>query len=95
VSAGRAAEGKFRLGRRAWPVTIVAGVSLLVMLLNVVLPTRLSSPRAHFNLDWITLVVMFVVAIVGVIFFLIAHSGTELSEHLRDDAEKPAALREH
>lgn len=88
-------EGKFRLGRWAWPVTIVAGVYLLVMLLNVVLPTGLSSPRAYFNLDWITLVVMFIVAIVGVIFFLIAHRGKELSEHLRDDAEKPAALREH
>jgi hypothetical protein len=60
-----------------------------------VLPTGLSSPRAYFNLDWITLVVMFIVAIVGVIFFLIAHRGKELGEHLRDDAEKPAALREH
>jgi hypothetical protein len=29
--------------------------------LNVVLPTGLSSPRAYFNLDWITLVVMFIV----------------------------------
>ena len=76
-------------------MTIAAGVYLLVMLLNVVLPTGLSSPRAYFNLDWITLVVMFIVAIAGVIFFLIAHSGKELSEHLRDDAEKPAALREH
>jgi hypothetical protein len=38
--------------------------------------------------------VIFVVAIVGVVFFLIAHSGKELSVHLRDDAEKPAALRE-
>jgi len=27
-----------------------------------VLPTGLSSPRAYFNLDWITLVVMFIVA---------------------------------
>jgi len=71
----------------------VAGVYLLVMLLNVVLPTGLSSPRAYFNLDWITLVVMFIVAIAGVIFFLIAHRGKELSEHLRDDAETPAALR--
>ncbi len=88
-------EGKFRLGRWAWPVTIVAGVYLLAMLLNVVLPTGLSSPRAYFNLDWITLVVMIVVAIVGVVFFLIAHSGKELSAHLRDDLEEPAAVREH
>ena len=44
-------------------MTIVAGVYLLVMLLNVALPTGLSSPRAYFNLDWITLVVMFIVAL--------------------------------
>jgi amino acid transporter len=85
-------EGKFRLGRWAWPVTIIAGVYLLAMLLNVVLPTGLSSPRAYFNLDWITLVVMIIVAIVGVIFFLIAHRGRSLSEHLRDDLETPAAV---
>jgi hypothetical protein len=35
---------------------------------------------------------MFVVAVAGVIFFLIAHSGRELSTHMRDDAETPAAL---
>src|SRR5262252_3161122 len=86
--------GKFQLGRWAWPVTIVGGLYLLVMLLNVVLPTGLSSPRAYFNLDWITLSVMFVVAVVGVIFFLIAHRGKALNTHLRDDAETPAALRE-
>lgn len=38
---------------------------------------------------------VFIAAIVGVIFFLIAHSGKELSEHLRDDAKKPGAFREH
>jgi amino acid transporter len=85
-------EGKFRLGRWAWPVMIVGGAYLLLMLINVILPTGLSSPRAYFNLDWITLLVMVVVAVVGVIFFLIAHSGRELSEHLRDDLETPAAV---
>ena len=85
--------GKFRLGRWAWPVTIVAGVYLLVMLVNVVAPTGLGSPRAYFNLDWITLVVMFVVAIVGVIFFLVAHRGNEMSEHLID-REVPVAPAE-
>jgi amino acid transporter len=84
--------GKFRLGKWAWPVSIVAAVYLLLMLVNVVAPTGLTSPRAYFNLDWITLLVMFVVAVAGVIFFLIAHSGRELSAHMRDDAETPAAL---
>ncbi len=85
--------GKFKLGAWAWPVTILAGVYLLVMLVNVVAPTGLTSPRGYFNIDWITLIVMIVVAIVGVAFFLIAHSGRSLGEHMRDDAEKPAAVK--
>jgi hypothetical protein len=58
----------------------------------MVAPTGLSSPRGYFNLDWITLVVMVIVLIVGVIIFLLARGGRELDQHLRDDAEKPAAL---
>jgi amino acid transporter len=83
--------GKFRLGRWAWPVTIAAGLYLAIMLINVVLPTGLTSPRGAFNYDWITLLVMFVIAVVGVILFLLAHRGKELGEHMRDDAETPAA----
>jgi amino acid transporter len=85
--------GKFRLGKWAWPVLIVAALYLLAMLVNVVAPTGLTSPRGYFNLDWITLLVMFVVAVVGVILFLLARGGKELSNHLRDDAEAPAATR--
>jgi uncharacterized membrane protein len=70
-------------------VTIVAGLYLLAMLVNVVAPTGLSSPRAYFNLDWITLLVMFVVFVVGLIFFLAARGGRSLGEHLRDDAGQP------
>jgi amino acid transporter len=85
--------GKFRLGRWAWPVTIVATAYLLAMLVNVVAPTGLSSPRAYFNLNWITLLVMFVVLVVGVVFFLAARGGRSLSAHLRDDEE--AAITGH
>jgi amino acid transporter len=81
--------GRFRLGRWAWPVTIIAGLYLLAMLVNVVAPTGVSSPRAYFNLDWITLLVMFVVFVAGLIFFLAARGGRSLSEHLRDDAGQP------
>ncbi len=84
--------GKFRLGKWAWPVTIVAALYLAVMLINVVAPTGLTSPRGAFNYDWITLLVMFVIAVVGFIFFLLAHRGRELSAHMRDDAEQPAAV---
>jgi amino acid transporter len=80
--------GKFKLGKWAWPVLIVAGIYLLAMLVNVVAPTGLSSPRGYFNLDWITLLVMFVVAVIGVVIFLLAHSGKELDGHMRDDVEE-------
>jgi amino acid transporter len=85
--------GKFQLGKWAWPVYGIGALYLLAMLINIVAPTGLSSPRAFMNLDWITLVIMIIVAIVGVVFFLIAHSGKSLDEHLRDDAEKPAAVK--
>jgi amino acid transporter len=80
--------GKFRLGKWAWPVLIVAALYLLAMLVNVVAPTGLSSPRGAFNYDWITLVVMFVVAVVGIIVFFLAHGGKEIGAHMRDDVEE-------
>jgi amino acid transporter len=86
-------EGKFQLGRWAWPVIIVGGLYLLVMLVDMLAPTGLSSPRAFMNLDWITLVVMFIVFIVGLILFALARGGKEIDAHLRDDAEKPAAVK--
>ncbi len=63
------------------------------MLVNVVAPTGLTSPRAYFNLDWITLVVMVIVLIVGAVVFLLSRGGKEIDEHMRDDAEKPAAVK--
>ena len=65
-------EGRFTLGRWAWPVLIVAAGYLGLMLLNVVAPTGLTSPRGYFNLDWITLLVMVLIAILGAIYFLAA-----------------------
>ena len=84
--------GKFRLGRWAWPVSIVAAVYLALMLVNVVLPSGLSSGRSYFNLDWITLLVMALVAVVGVVVFLAAHRGREIDAHLTDaDADAAPA----
>ena len=54
-----------QLGQWAWPVPIIAAVYLGLMLLNVVYPSGLASPRGYFNIDWITLLVMFVIAVVG------------------------------
>jgi hypothetical protein len=87
IARARVPAGKFTLGKWEWAVTIIAGVYLLAMLLNVVLPTGLASPRGYFNLDWIMLIVMIIVAFVGVVFFLLAHSGRSLEAHLRDDVE--------
>jgi amino acid transporter len=80
--------GKFKLGQWAWPVLVVAALYLLAMLVNVVAPTGLSSPRGYFNLDWITLLVMFVVAVVGVVLFLLARGGKAIDAHMRDDVEE-------
>ncbi|HEV2886277.1 MAG TPA: hypothetical protein VGX49_05145, partial [Jatrophihabitans sp.] len=92
---GGIAEGQFRLGRWAWPVTIVAAAYLGLMLLNVVLPTGLASPRGYFNLDWITLLVMLAVTLVGVLVFVLAHPDRDVRQHLRDAAEPSGAERGH
>ena len=86
-------EGKFKLGKWAWPVIIVGGLYLLVMFVNMVAPTGLTSPRGSFNLDWITLLVMVIVFIVGVIVFLLSRGGKEIDAHMRDDLEKPAGVK--
>ena len=69
------------------------GGALLGGAINMVTPTGLTSPRGYFNLDWITLVVMIIVFIVGAVLFALARGGKEIDAHLRDDAEKPAAVK--
>jgi amino acid transporter len=86
-------EGRFRLGRWGWAVNIIALVYLGLMLLNVVLPSGLSSARAYFNTDWITLVVMFIVAVVGLVLFLIARPEKAVARHVHDEAEPTGAER--
>jgi hypothetical protein len=74
-------------------VCIAAAAYLALMLLNVVVPTGLASPRAYFNLDWITLVVMAIVAIVGVAVFLLGRPERAVRTHLHDEAEPTGAER--
>jgi amino acid transporter len=65
--------GTFTLGRFGWPVSILAAVYLAVMLIDIVYPSGLSSPRGSlFNFDWITLVVMIVLLLIGAIYYVIA-----------------------
>ncbi|MBO3752377.1 amino acid permease [Streptosporangiaceae bacterium NEAU-GS5] len=86
-------EGRFQLGRWGWPVSIVAAVYLGLMLVNVVAPTGLDSPRAYFNLDWITLLVMAAVTLVGLVLFLIGRPDRQIGQHLHDQREPTGAER--
>lgn len=80
---GWAPEGAFRLGRWGWPVTLVAAAYLAVMIVDVVFPSGLASPRGYFNLDWITLLVMVVIGAVGAAYFLISRPDRRIGRRLR------------
>jgi amino acid transporter len=88
-SRGWVPAGAFRLGRWAWPVSIIAAVYLALMLIDIVAPT--GSPRSFFNLDWITLLVMLLVALVGAIYFLAARPDRGVSQHVVHKAVEPEA----
>jgi amino acid transporter len=90
---GWVAEGAFRLGRWTWPVLIVAAGYLGLMFINVAAPTGLDSPRAFFNLDWITLTVIFVITVVGAAYFFIARPDKPVAGHLHDELEPTGAER--
>ncbi len=77
--------GRFTMGRWGMTVNVIAVVYLGLILIDVVLPTGLSSPRAFFNLDWITLVVMAIIFIVGAVYFLIARPDRGVRHHVHDD----------
>ena len=74
-------------------MSIAGAVYLALMLVNVVAPTGLTSPRAYFNLDWITLLVMFVITAVGALYFFIARPDRGVRRHLHDTAEPIGAER--
>ena len=90
---GWVAEGSFRLGRWGWPVLILAAAYLGLMLANVVAPTGLSSPRGYFNLDWITLLVIAVIALVGAVYLFLARPDRHVQRHLHDALEPTGAAR--
>ena len=95
-SRGWVGQGQFTLGRWAWPVTIVAAAYLAIMLLNVVAPTGLDSPRgALFNLDWVTLTVMVVIALVGLVAYATARPSGSIGQHIHDVHEASGAERSH
>ncbi len=78
--------GHFTLGAKGMLINIIALVYLVVMLINIVIPTGINSPRATlFNFDWVTLVIMFAIAIVGLIVYLIAQPGKHEQHALQKD----------
>jgi amino acid transporter len=95
-SRGWVGEGQFTLGRWAWPVNIVAAAYLAIMVVNVVAPTGLDSPRgALFNLDWVTLTVMVVITLVGLVAYMTARPSRSIGEHIHDVQEASGAERAH
>jgi amino acid transporter len=91
-SRGWIPEGSFTLGRWGWPVSIVAAAYLFLMFVNLAFPSGLDSGRAFFNLDWITLSVMFVIALVGAIYFVIGRPDRGIGRHTH--AEMRASEKE-
>lgn len=72
--------GSFRLGRWGWPVSIASAAYLALMLLNIVWPSSLSSPRGSlFNYGWLTLVVMLVLLLIGAVYVAIARPHLRLT----------------
>ena len=92
-SRGWVPEGTFKLGRWGWTVSIIAAAYLGLMLLNVVVPTGLTSARGLFNYDWITLSVMVIIAVVGAIYFLAARPDRKVAAHVHDALEATGAER--
>jgi hypothetical protein len=74
---------------------LIAAAYLGLMFANVVAPTGLASPRGSFNLDWITLLVIAVIAAVGAIYFVIARPDKRVKQHLHDALEPTGAERQH
>ncbi len=84
--------GKFRLGPWAYVVNILAILYGAAMLLNVVVPTGLNSPKSLlFNYDWMTLVVVVVIAVIGAIYFLVWRPQRNITRSHPPVAELAAA----
>ena len=86
-------EGAFRLGRWGWTVSIIAAAYLSLMFVNVVIPSGITSAREFFNIDWITLMVMVVIALVGGVYFVLGRPDRALRRHLHDELEATGAER--
>ena len=70
---GWKAEGQYTLGGKGMMINIIALAYLVLMFINLVIPTGLGSPRGGlFNLDWVTLMVIAVLGLVGLVVYMIS-----------------------
>jgi amino acid transporter len=83
--------GAFRLGKWGWPVSIIGAGYLGAMFVNVIYPSGLSSARAYVNTDWITLVVIVIIAVVGLAYLLVARPDRNVQRQLSGAREAPEA----
>jgi amino acid transporter len=74
-------RGVFTLGKWGMPVTVGAALYLLLMLLNIVWPSSLTSGRAVFNYGWVTLLVMLIIVAVGALYETIARPDLSVGRH--------------
>jgi len=73
--------GTFRLGGWTYPVIALALVWNVATLLNVLLPSGLTSPRgALYNFDWLALLVIVLIVLIGAVYYLAARP----QRHIRD-----------
>jgi hypothetical protein len=61
------------------------------MVLNVVYPSGLSSGRAFVNLDWISLLMIVGIAVLGVAYLFAARPDRNVERHLQGTVEPPEA----
>jgi amino acid transporter len=86
-------QGSFRMGRWGYPVTILGIIYGAAMLVNIVYPSGLTSGRgALFNYDWITLVVVMIIVIIGAIYFVISQPQKRIRSASRVERDRATAL---
>jgi amino acid transporter len=83
--------GAFTLGRFGYPVIIGAMIYGIAMLVNILAPTGVGSPKGQlFNYDWMTLLVVVLILIIGALFFFTARPQRRMAA----GASEPAAAAE-
>lgn len=84
----------FDLGRWAYPVYIVAMIYGVGLLVNIVLPGALTSAHAEvFNYGWMTLVVMFLILVIGAVVYLAHQPLTRHGEEAKEPVQSGSEVR--